>query len=925
MHRILDQYKESWDAQAREDAASVGNLPTSVILVGHSMGGFIARAAVVHPHLKNSAVETILTLSSPHQSPPLALQPSLGFYFAWINDKWRKGFHFQTTRTGQQIPGALSHVVVVSITGGINDHQVRTKLESLEGIVPPHHGLSISTTSMKNVWLSMEHQAILWCNKLVAQVSHTLLSLVDPKTDQTYTDSQKRLAIFAKMLRSGVVQSFDQKGYSHSLQHYDHSVLEDKGESPMKTLPNCSSNVHWINNDLQRDLHIKKTTITILDMDGRRRWLDLQKLGYGGKNYFLLVTNLAPCSGLRLHLWPEKGKSASVPVDKRVLEVTRKMVQIPSGPMLTRIESGGLNEQAHPSAIFLLGPEDMLGFRYLTISVAPHLSMPGHAPSPFMAVGQFFNPREAKQDLSPLTILSSIYSEKDIFFKEDHPLALNLSFGISLGLLPVTLSLRAIGCGIKQSELPHVEAGHAVYNRPCKVLCFPPVALAWDTTSGLHVIPDLYTETIVVDSSAAVLGSTPYSDRTNLLLLVDPHCSYKSSISVSLIAAACRIMLLYSPQIATLSIAVIFYALMRQTWFWDQDLPMPPMLTTIQLNLRMPFPFLPLYVVPTLVSLLFSLLVDKSLPPLASFTFMSTLSYLLSNGVMIIVIWISQLVFWGGAILQVFISKRWQAWRCYHRVFMFHCFLNLISYFFSSKVVKLVRAKLSIVVALIASTLVCFVHPAMGLLILLISDALCCHFALCRVVQRGEFSKYGRDGSNELKVSVSDFYDKFNGDSLLEERDPGNPESTRSFVDTQLEILNHQHCLLILHFFSMLMFVPSLMARWQRIWMRQRFPWFIDSVLCIGVILHGVCNQNLNTSAFLISFPGIGTKRVRMYYLYLFAGFYCFFSGLSLAPYKILYPLAIIGFLSFLLRICQKRSQGKGKAHVVEQKYSHRQ
>ena len=42
-------------------------LPTSVILVGHSMGGFVARAAVVHPGLRKGAVETVLTLSSPHR------------------------------------------------------------------------------------------------------------------------------------------------------------------------------------------------------------------------------------------------------------------------------------------------------------------------------------------------------------------------------------------------------------------------------------------------------------------------------------------------------------------------------------------------------------------------------------------------------------------------------------------------------------------------------------------------------------------------------------------------------------------------------------------------------------------------------------------------------------------------------------------
>ena len=65
--QILDQYKESHETREREGAAASSNIPRNVILVGHSMGGFVARAAAVHPRLRKSAVQTILTLSSPHQ------------------------------------------------------------------------------------------------------------------------------------------------------------------------------------------------------------------------------------------------------------------------------------------------------------------------------------------------------------------------------------------------------------------------------------------------------------------------------------------------------------------------------------------------------------------------------------------------------------------------------------------------------------------------------------------------------------------------------------------------------------------------------------------------------------------------------------------------------------------------------------------
>ena len=44
------------------------------------------------------------------------------------------------------------------------------------------------------------------------------------------------------------------------------------------TLPSCPSNVHWTDDGLERDLYIQTSTVTVLAMDGRRRWLDIEKL-----------------------------------------------------------------------------------------------------------------------------------------------------------------------------------------------------------------------------------------------------------------------------------------------------------------------------------------------------------------------------------------------------------------------------------------------------------------------------------------------------------------------------------------------------------------------------------------------------------------------------------------------------------------------
>lgn len=43
-------------------------------------------------------------------------------------------------------------------------------------------------------------------------------------------------------------------------------------------LPECPANVQWSNDGLERDLYIQTKTVTVLAMDGRRRWLDIQKL-----------------------------------------------------------------------------------------------------------------------------------------------------------------------------------------------------------------------------------------------------------------------------------------------------------------------------------------------------------------------------------------------------------------------------------------------------------------------------------------------------------------------------------------------------------------------------------------------------------------------------------------------------------------------
>lgn len=111
-------------------------------------------------------------------------------------------------------------------------------------------------------------------------------------------------------------------------------------------------------------------------------------------------------------------------------------------------------------------------------------------------------------------------------------------------------------------------------------------------------------------------------------------------------------------QIVGFCIAVIFFGLMRQAHAWELDLPIPSMMTAVESNLRMPLPFLLLAAGPILISLLLSLLTSQQFPPFASFLTVSIICYLFANGCTMILILISQMVFYVAAVLHVFIKTR---------------------------------------------------------------------------------------------------------------------------------------------------------------------------------------------------------------------------------------------------------------------------
>ena len=49
-------------------------------------------------------------------------------------------------------------------------------------------------------------------------------------------------------------------------------------------------------------------------------------------DWFILATNLAPCVGVRVHLWPGSAEAGGLLDFEIAVEVTRKMAEVPTGP-----------------------------------------------------------------------------------------------------------------------------------------------------------------------------------------------------------------------------------------------------------------------------------------------------------------------------------------------------------------------------------------------------------------------------------------------------------------------------------------------------------------------------------------------------------------------------------------------------------------
>ncbi|XP_022198883.2 GPI inositol-deacylase isoform X2 [Nilaparvata lugens] len=150
------------------------NKPDSIVIIGHSMGGLIAKGLYLDPEFDSSRVRLMISLATPH-SPALLLDSYMADYYERLAD----------------LPSLDKSVTLISVGGGIRDRLIRSGLTYTRDA-----HICITSTQVPDVWLSTDHLSILWCKQLVLVLVRALFDSVDLNTKQISADPKYRERVF---------------------------------------------------------------------------------------------------------------------------------------------------------------------------------------------------------------------------------------------------------------------------------------------------------------------------------------------------------------------------------------------------------------------------------------------------------------------------------------------------------------------------------------------------------------------------------------------------------------------------------------------------------------------------------------------------------------------------------------------------------
>ncbi|XP_075464311.1 GPI inositol-deacylase isoform X2 [Ascaphus truei] len=157
--------------------------PQSVAIIGHSMGGLVAKALLTLKNFKPELINLIITQATPHVAPVLPADHYLTDFYALVNNYWILNAY------------ELRNITTLSVAGGYRDYQIRSGLTFLPGSNLHNSALSVVTSAVPRTWASTDHLSIVWCKELLLATTRALFDLIDGDTKQITKDPNKRMSV----------------------------------------------------------------------------------------------------------------------------------------------------------------------------------------------------------------------------------------------------------------------------------------------------------------------------------------------------------------------------------------------------------------------------------------------------------------------------------------------------------------------------------------------------------------------------------------------------------------------------------------------------------------------------------------------------------------------------------------------------------
>lgn len=172
--------------------------PKSVILIGHSMGGIVARTMLTLENYRKGSVNTIFTLSAPHTLPPVCFDKEISNIYDSVNRYWEQSF-------SQDFIGRnpLASVAVISVAGGSLDHMIPSEYASISSTIPPSNGFTVHANSIPHVWAGIDHQAIVWCDQFRLVFAAAMREMADLSVPAKTKALPERMSIFRRHFLGG--------------------------------------------------------------------------------------------------------------------------------------------------------------------------------------------------------------------------------------------------------------------------------------------------------------------------------------------------------------------------------------------------------------------------------------------------------------------------------------------------------------------------------------------------------------------------------------------------------------------------------------------------------------------------------------------------------------------------------------------------